>query len=101
PQNFMPAKSAILLNFVVIAFSLAIIIFLLLKFTKIIQSLCIIVLLSMSVIGIKNIAIIQHDYSLTKAPSFNDELEPIFHLSKNGKNVIVLMQDRCFSPFIG
>lgn len=100
PQNFMPAKSAILVNFVVIAFSFAVIIFLLLKFTKIIQSLCIIVLLSMSVIGIKNIAIIQHDYSLTKAPSFNDELEPIFHLSKNGKNVIVLMQDRCFSPFI-
>ncbi|MDE5898665.1 MAG: alkaline phosphatase family protein, partial [Treponemataceae bacterium] len=29
-----------------------------------------------------------------------EQLEPVFHLSKNGKNVIVIMQDRCFSPLV-
>lgn len=100
PQVFTPALKNILINALVIIALSIIIIYSLEKKTDIIHSIIVIVLFSMSVVGIKNCIFIQSDFSKMKAPSYENKLEPIFHLSKTGKNVIVIMQDRCFSPFI-
>ena len=100
PQVFTPSIKNILINAFVLLCSALVLILILEKKYKFIASINIILLLSMSVIGIKNCIITQSDYKRMKEPSFENELEPIFHLSKTGKNVIVIMQDRCFSPFI-
>jgi len=100
PQIFMPSTSSILLNFGIIATLLALTICLILRFPTVLHSLLVILILSLATISTKNIIKIQTEFSRMPVPSYNNDLEPIFHLSKTEPNVIVIMQDRCFSPFI-
>lgn len=100
PQIFMPSTSSILLNFGIIATLLALTICLILRFPTVLHSLLVILILSLTTISTKNIIKIQTEFSRMPVPSYNNDLEPIFHLSKTEPNVIVIMQDRCFSPFI-
>lgn len=100
PQSFVPPVKNIIINALVLAAVTAAIILVLQKKLKFIQTACIIVLLSMSAISIKNIAYIQKEYKTMNPPSFSNKLDPIFHLSKTEKNVLLIMQDRCYSPFI-
>ncbi|MCR5606645.1 MAG: membrane protein insertase YidC [Treponema sp.] len=100
PQDFMPNITHIIINLLVLAVLFITVILLLSKLPKFMHSAMIIVILAGGVISLKNIVSIKSDYDNMTPPSYNDELEPIFHLSKTGKNVIVIMQDRCFSPFL-
>ena len=59
-----------------------------------------ILLVALGGIAGKNIASIARQYRNMDAPVIADALEPVFHLSKTGKNVIVFMQDRAFMPFV-
>ena len=86
-------------SFIVISI-VALVVFLTLKFTKLLHSLLLVLVLALTAISVKNTITIQTEFSRMPVPSYNNELEPIFHLSKTEPNVIVIMQDRCFSPFI-
>lgn len=100
PQNFTVSLNAFIINASVLTFICVAVIFSILKFPKILHLSIVVLILSLSGISIKNYAKIKTEFSRMDAPSYNNELEPIFHLSKTEKNVIVIMQDRCFSPFI-
>ena len=100
PQDFSVNISALLLNTSIMIFIFAVIIFLTLRYTSFLHLTLIILTLSLSAFSLKNYFKIKGEFSRMPEPSYNNKLEPIFHLSKTEKNVIVIMQDRCFSPFI-
>ena len=100
PQVFTPKLYEIVLNLAVLAAIFALFVILLLRFPKIAHSLSVILVLSLGTVSVKNIASIQKAYKNLAVPSYNNELEPIFSLSKTHKNVIVIMQDRLFNPYI-
>lgn len=100
PQEFSVSFAAFLLNMLIILAITGLVVFLTLKFTKLLHSLLLVLVISLTAISVKNIATIQTEFSRMPVPSYTNELEPIFHLSKTEPNVIVIMQDRCFSPFI-
>ena len=100
PQVFTPKLYEIVLNLSVLAAIFALFVILLAKFPKIARSLSVILVLSLGAVSLRNIASIQNAYKNLAVPSYNNELEPIFSLSKTHKNVIVLMQDRLFNPYI-
>lgn len=100
PQVFTPKLSEIILNLTVLLAIFAGFVFLLSKFPKIAHSLSVILMISLGAVSLKNIASIQKAYKNLAVPSYNNELEPIFYLSKTHKNVLVIMQDRLFNPYI-
>ena len=100
PQEFTPTISAFAINAFVILLIVTACVFLILRFPKILHSLLLILVISLVAISGKNSLTIQKEYAKMPLPSYNNSLEPIFHLSKTEQNVIVIMQDRCFSPFI-
>lgn len=100
PQFFTPPFAQILLNAAVLLFIFAAVSFLIFKFPKTARSLSVILLLSLGAVSAKNFFSIQKSYSNLAAPVYNKKLEPIFHLSKNEKNVLIIMQDRLFNPYI-
>lgn len=59
-----------------------------------------ILLFGLTTVSIRNVAIISSSYSKMTPPKTMASIEPVYHLSKTGKNVIVFMQDRLFSPLI-
>jgi len=59
-----------------------------------------IILLGLTLVSGRNIAIISSAYKNMTPPQVVSNLEPIYHLSKTGKNVLVFMQDRLFCPLI-
>ncbi len=100
PQNFIPPINQILINLTVLTLTSIILVLILLFKPKIMQSLCSILLLSMFVITAKNSISVNKTYKNMPVPDYNQVIEPIFNLSKSSKNVILIMQDRCFSPYI-
>lgn len=100
PQVFTPPLREIILNLVVLLAIFSLIIFLLLRFPKIIQSFTIILLFALGIVSIRNSVLIKKAYKNLAVPTYTDDLEPIFYLSKTHKNVIFLMQDRLFNPYL-
>ena len=100
PQHFMPGIKTVLVNILCMA---AILVFVAAAFSfkaKILNSVCTIFLISLVAISGKNIISVQNSFRKMAAPDLSKKIEPVFHLSRTGKNVIVLMQDRYFSPLI-
>ncbi|MBQ8014004.1 MAG: YidC/Oxa1 family membrane protein insertase [Treponema sp.] len=94
PENGMMIGSICI--FIAVCF---ILLLLLLKCPKIVTYAVGIVTLSFAATTVKNIATIQMTYSRMN----HDELakiEPVYHLSKTEKNVLVIMQDRFISQYI-
>jgi YidC/Oxa1 family membrane protein insertase len=99
-----------LLNFAAIAVAAAVLVFLNIKASKIIKSILIVASLSVFAIGIYHIVGINRNYGsykLSVDEYQNDTVvsdnEQIIPLSKNGKNVVVLMLDRAMgtqAPYI-
>ena len=100
PQHFMPEIKTVLINTLCMAVILALIALTFSLKPKILNSLCTIFLISLAAISGKNIISVQNSFRKMEAPDLSKKIEPVFHLSKTGKNVIVLMQDRYFSPLI-
>lgn len=74
------------------------------KKQKLLSSVCLIATISFVVFGFVNISTINKDYILFQqgaGASGGDtmEIEPVFHLSKTGENVVVLMLDRAESAY--
>lgn len=100
PQHFMPGIKTVIVNILCMLVILALLVAAFSLKTKILNSVCTIFLISLAAISGKNIISVQNSFSRMPAPDFSKKIEPVFHLSKTGKNVIVLMQDRYFSPLI-
>lgn len=100
PQVFTPPVPQIALNLAVLCAVFAALLFMAGKFPKIVRSLTAILVLSLGAVSIRNVNSIQKAYKNLAVPSYNSELDPIFYLSKTEKNVLVLMQDRLFNPYL-
>ncbi len=100
PQHFMPGIKIVLVNILCMAVILSLVAVAFSFKAKVLNSLCTIFLISLVAISGKNIISVQTSFRKMEAPDFSRKIEPIFHLSKKGKNVIILMQDRFFSPLI-
>lgn len=98
--DFHTGAKDLLINGLATLVIIAVVIILIWKKTQIIQYGTTILLIALSAVSIKNIISIADSYNKMPAKEIKDQVEPVFHLSRNGKNVIVLMQDRCFLPFI-
>lgn len=100
PQHFMPGIKIVLVNILCMAVILSLVAVAFSFKAKVLNSLCTIFLISLVAISGKNIISVQTSFRKMEASDFSRKIEPIFHLSKKGKNVIILMQDRYFSPLI-
>ncbi len=100
PQHFMPETTTVLVNILCMTAIFALVAVAFSFKTKILNSVCTIFLISLVAISGKNIISVQNSFRKMEAPDLSKKIEPVFHLSKTGKNVIVLMQDRYFSPLI-
>lgn len=100
PQHFMPGIKTVIVNILCMLVILASLVAAFSFKAKILNSVCTIFLISLAVISGKNIISVQNSFRRMTAPNFSKKIEPVFHLSKTGKNVIILMQDRYFSPLI-
>ena len=93
-----------LVNFLILFAVAAVMVFVAVKFKKIVPS---VLLIGMAAVVAMSVTNIFYTYSAVvplkeQAQSIHDE-EPHFSLSKNGKNVIVLMTDRaisCYVPYL-
>lgn len=100
PQHFMPGIKTVIVNILCMLVILASLVAAFSFKAKILNSVCTIFLISLAAISGKNIISVQNSFRRMLAPDFSKKIEPVFHLTKTGKNVIVLMQDRYFSPLI-
>lgn len=100
PQMFMPSFASLVFNFLLIFAIIALTVILLKKKPTIVCYLSLISILAIFIGITSNIAKINSSYKKMVHPTVEKDIKPVFHLSKNGKNVIVLMQDRLILPFI-
>lgn len=94
-----PKLGEILLNGGGILLILAGIIFLFSRFPKIVNYMILIATISFAGVFLKNATSIKKTFTKMSHEEISD-IEPIYHLSKTQKNVLVIMQDRCLSPLI-
>lgn len=100
PQHFMPGIKTVIVNILCMLVILASLVAAFSFKAKILNSVCTIFLISLAAISGKNIISVQNSFRRMPSPDFSKKIESVFHLSKTGKNVIILMQDRYFSPLI-
>ena len=94
-----PSAFQIIINFVIILILCTFVGFLFWKKDMIIRYALIILTISLSAVGIKNISIFMTTFKNMNHEEIS-EIEPIFKLSKTKPNVMVIMQDRCISGFL-
>lgn len=102
-QKFVPSGKTVLLNAAATAAALALLFLALKKAPAILQSACAVLLIAVSAVSVKNCVSIHRSYSRMARPEIRDTIDPVFHLANDtdgGRNVIVLMQDRCFLPLV-
>lgn len=100
PQRFFPSKIDFLINTLCLVIIILVCTILMSKTPKLLNNLCFITFVSLFALGFINSVSIQKSYKKMPAPSLNTKPESIYHLSKTGKNVIVIMQDRLFIPYV-
>ncbi len=94
-----PSLGETLLNFLVLALIFAFTFFLISKKIKILNYICSVLLISCLAITVKNVVFINSNYKKMDYEAKN-KVEPIFHFSKDEKNVLVIMEDACVSPLV-
>lgn len=99
PQTFSSKMPVIIINSLLAILIAAATLFFILKKRSILSSCFCIILIGLSGTSLKNIASISSQFSKMAKPDYSKEPEPVFHLSKTGKNVLVFMQDRGFLPY--
>ncbi|MBD5412787.1 MAG: membrane protein insertase YidC [Treponema sp.] len=99
-QSFMPTPLSFILNIALLV-ALFTAVFLLLKWRpSTIVSGCAAVSVALLTVGVRNSVSIEREFAKMSPPQIQTEIVPAYHLSKTGKNVIVLMMDRFFMPFV-
>ena len=102
-QFFTPTMSSFLLNTFLLVVVFILVCLLLQKWPSVLSGLSGIAMLSLFVLCCRNILQVREAYKTMTPPVKRtdvSEIEPVYHLSKEGKNVIVVMQDRLFMPMV-
>lgn len=100
PQNFFPSISAAIVNMAVLIVLLALVFILIRKKIVILQSFITILLFAFFAISAINLSSIRKSFNKMEGMDTSEKIQPVYHLSKNGKNVILIMQDACLTPLI-
>ena len=100
PQFFMPSLPSFIANTALLAAIFAIVLVLMKLRPSVVASACAVVSVALLAVGIRNSASVAGAFSRMTEPQVQTEIVPAYHLSKNGRNVIVLMMDRFFMPFV-
>ncbi|MBR6142761.1 MAG: YidC/Oxa1 family membrane protein insertase [Treponema sp.] len=99
-QYFSDTPVRVVLNLTLAALSFILISLALSKKAKLMVPCLFILVFALSVVSVRNISIISRQYAKMTPPQIQSSISPIYRLSKTGKNVIVFMQDRLFSPLV-
>ena len=94
-QSFTPSLFKIIINLsIMILIVLLTFVLLKSKFKNYLQSICYILIFSLSIISVKNLITINSEFkNITPTNTAKTVDEKIYNLSKTGKNVILIMQD--------
>jgi hypothetical protein len=100
-----PKRNEILVNGMALFASIAVIVFVLrIKVARFLAPLLLLCLISVSGVSVYNMTVINNGYRefavYYKAPEKIEKIETIFNMTRNGKNVVVIMLDRAISGFI-
>lgn len=98
PQKFESTKLSLLLNFLTMILAIGLCCLFIKYLNKIVKPLLGIAGTALLIISIKNINSVNTEFVKMTPPVPKTEIEKSYHLSKTGKNVIVIMQDRFFLP---
>ena len=102
-QSFMLSLPLMILNTLISIAIIALVIIFIKKKTVVTLYISSVILISISITAIVNLVHINKNFKETTPPELITKLTPQFHLSKTGKNVIVMMEDRAISslyPYI-
>lgn len=99
-QKFSVPFIQVILNLAVMILLCLIIIFITHKKHTVLIKLYSIILVALAVLSGKNIAYISGEFNKMPIPQTKNTIDAEYHLSKTEKNVIVIMQDRLFAPYI-
>ncbi|MBQ3670834.1 MAG: membrane protein insertase YidC [Treponema sp.] len=94
-----PTLPHILANVLAILAVAAIVLALLARKPRIVRTMILIATISFAAVFVKNVSFLKKTYENMNHEEISD-LEPIYHLSRTQKNVLVIMQDRCLSPVL-
>ncbi|WP_034449817.1 membrane protein insertase YidC [Butyrivibrio sp. AE2032] len=86
-----------LINTLAVSAAAAVLVLVAVKFRKIARSILIVGILTVAVSGIYNSSVVMRGYNAYIATTRPSEEMPVIPLSKNGKNVVVVMLDRTMS----
>ncbi len=99
PQKFESTKASLILSIFAMTAGTGLSFIVLKYINKILTTILSITVASLLIISVKNIHYINSEFSKMTPPVPKTEIEKSYHLSKTGKNVIVIMQDRFFLPY--
>lgn len=99
-QFFTDTPFRTILNLILAIMAFAFVSFVLTKKANFFIPCALVLFFALTVVSGRNILIISDAYSKMTPPAAPSSIEPIYHLSKTGRNVLVFMQDRLFSPLI-
>ena len=102
-QTFNPTLPSFLLNLFVLLVAFALVCLILQKWPRIMSGLSTIAIISLFILCCRNVFQVREAYKTMTPPIRRtdvSEIKPVYHLSKEGKNVIVVMQDRLFMPMV-
>ena len=88
------------LNLALCAASFVLVVLILSKKAKLLVPYSLIMIFGLTGIAVRNSVIVANAFKRMEPKKVITQIDPIYHLSKTGKNVIVFMQDRLFSPLI-
>ena len=99
-QFFMPTLLSFVANVILLVAIFVVIILLMKLRPSVVASVCAIMSFALLTVGIRNSASIAGAFAKMTPPQEKTEITPVYHLSKDGKNVIVFMMDAFFMPFV-
>lgn len=100
PQKFKPSVLSLALNAFTMIAGIILSIAMLKHKEKLTKTLLSLIVFSLAIVTVKNVVSINSEFRRMTPPSSKTEIEKSYHFSKTGKNVLVIMQDRFFLPYI-
>jgi YidC/Oxa1 family membrane protein insertase len=94
-----PKAGEIIINLICMILIASAVLVVIEKKAEIMNYAALILIISLGAVSVKNVLSIQKNYSRMNHDTASS-VQPVFHLSKTRKNVIVIMQDMCLSPVI-
>ena len=100
PQDFKPSALSAVVNALIMLLIFTSVVFLLEKFPAILRTASSVAAFALIVLSVKNGISIQSAYSKMEKPAVSASLSPVLSLSSEAKNVVFIMLDKCYSPYL-